>query len=995
MSRDALIVGINNYQYFPTLRAPAVDAEAIATCLEQHGNFNKIQRMPELIEQTNGNKTSAISSTQTVSRRHLKKAIKQLFRPGSTQAPETALLYFSGHGMQDTEGYNKGYLAASDTNPDDPDSGISLRWLQWLLSESEVKQQIVWLDCCHSGSFLIKLDEANPGHDENRDRCFIASSRDFELSWEDLNSSYSVLTKALLEGLDPTRLPGRWINSSALVTYINQTLKGELQVPVCTMFGEAINLTRNLHLKSKSTVQNDSNAVCPYKGLDYFEDNDVDYQYFYGRQALTDELLDAVRKSNFVAIVGASGSGKSSVLRAGLLYQLRQGVRISGSDQWEIRLMVPGDNPCHSLSSIFVDSNTDSLERALQLEKAETLLKNRADGLRRLVETLNAERMMLIIDQFEEVFTLCQDDAERQRFFDTVLGALATTKGRLCVVLGIRADFVGRCFEQHYNGLADLIRDHMVPVKPMTNLELAQAIELPAKQVKLDLEPELIQTLIEDVNNSPGSLPLLQYTLKELWQQRQGDQLVLSAYQMLGGINGTLDERATEIYNNFDSSKQLTVQHVFQQLTQLGEGAEDTRRRVFLDNLIAEPLHTLEQVQAVIEILANKNNRLLVTSEMVNKGEKSERCVIIDVAHEALIRHWRLLRHWIEQNRDLLRQQRRIEANALIWQEHKQSKGYLLQGFPLNTALHFQKHQADIFPLSVSAKAYLKKSARQRHLNRLKQTSSFLIITAILLDFPLHTRYVQQQHYSKFNRADQAAERASLVFLTKGCRLNGGTVTGYFKERFRKQYCRSLKDQQFSKAATFSGLDLRKADLSSTELRKADLSNADLSNANLSKASLNEANLSKANFNEVNLRDADIIYTNLRDINLNNANLSNANPRDSDLRNANLSNADLSNADLTSSRFGNVILSNADLSNAIVMAVDLSDTKGLTQQQLAGEEPPLICHTLLPDNIEIEGGKDRDCDKMTVILRQRYPNWFETLEKADEYLMDRRQEIWE
>ncbi|HEY9815660.1 MAG TPA: caspase family protein, partial [Candidatus Obscuribacterales bacterium] len=299
MNRDALVVGINTYRHLKSLKAPAQDAEAIAHLLESDGEF-RVTRIPEAIAQDETRKP-VVGETLEVSQPQLKQALKQLFRPESAQPPDTALFYFSGHGIPDTDGYDKGYLATSDTNASTPESGLSLRWLQWLLSESPIKQQIIWLDCCHSGGLLISVDAANPGHENQRDRCFIASSRDFETSWQDLNSPYNVLTKALLEGLDPTRLPGRWIDSFALVDYINQALKGELQSPVCTNFGNSINLTRSWQVEADAPKATLESAICPYKGLEYFDCNDHDPQFFFGRESLTDQLLDNVRTSNFLA----------------------------------------------------------------------------------------------------------------------------------------------------------------------------------------------------------------------------------------------------------------------------------------------------------------------------------------------------------------------------------------------------------------------------------------------------------------------------------------------------------------------------------------------------------------------------------------------------------------------------------------------------------------------------------------------------------------------
>ena len=692
----------------------------------------------------------------------------------------------------------------------------------------------------------------------------------------------------------------------------------------------------------------------------YFDCNDADYQYFYGRQALTNQLLHKVEKGNFLAIVGASGSGKSSVLRAGLLQTLQH------QGNCEIRILVPGEYPLQNLARAFVDEHAERLDRADQQAKAEDRINEGAAGLRRLVQTSEAGRVILVVDQFEEAFTLCGDVAERQTFFETLLGALATTDtSQLCLVLAMRSDFVGKCFEQHYGGLAHQVESHLTAVLPMTTKEMSQAITEPARKVGLGLDPGLVNVLLEEVERSPGGLPLLQYTLKELWQRRQGHQLQLETYLKLGGINGTLDQRATELYESFDADQQRTVRHLFQQLTQLGEGTEDTRRRVFLDNLISEPLHPAERVQAVVDRLADKENRLLVTGEVVSKDGTAKRRAIVDVAHEALIRHWRLLRQWIEQNRDRLRQQRRIEASAVTWQEQQKSQGYLLQGLPLDEAMQFQKQQADTFPLSNAARTFIQRSRRQRQWNRLK-TASWLIIPALVIVGIVEHNLREQGVRADIGRIDDnqggSEEKYAAEDLVRGCRRGvprpeQNWLGNYIGERILLGNCRSLTRLDLS-GADLSGADLSGADLFIANLRDADLSNALLDDADLSSADLRDADL-----RQTNLSDANLSYTDLRDASLFSANLSDANLFSTGLNDAHLVVADLSNANL----------SYTNLSNAVLLETDLRGTTDLTSQQLTGEVAPHLCNVFLPNTLkDIDPDRDCDSDKLSQILAKRY-----------------------
>jgi len=942
MTRAALVVGINTYTHFRDLKAPAQDAEAIAQQLQQDGEF-KVTRLPEALTRADERLSPTVGETLAVTQAQLEAALKQLFRPSSDQYPDTALFYFSGHGLPDTEGYDQGYLATSDTDPDHPRLAISLRWLHWLLSDSPIPNQIVWLDCCHSGGLLIDVQAANPGHSAGCSRCFIASSRDFEQSWQDLNSPYSVLTKALLEGLDPMRLPGRWVDTFALVDYVNHALKGELQTPTCTNFGDAINLTRTWQVEDATVQDTATNSgICPYKGLEFFDLNDEDPKYFFGREALTNQLLDQVRTTNFIALVGASGNGKSSVLRAGLLHQLRLGRRIAGSEQWQIIMMRPDAQPMKNLATAFLPADGSQLDRAEALGRAEGLLREGGAGLARLVEAAPADRVVLVVDQFEEVFTRCDDINEREQFFACLMGALQETGDKLCLIIAMRSDFVGKCLERDYSGLAQHVQENMISVLPMQPEELRDAIWKPAAQVGLTVEDALVTQMLNDIQGAPGSLPLLQYTLKELWQRRRDNQLVLSAYQALGGINGTLDKRATELYESFDPDQQRTVRHIFQQLTQLGEGTEDTRRRVFLDNLISEPLHPAERVKTVVERLADKDNRLLVTSEVVSKDDLVERRAIVDVAHEALIRHWRLLRQWIEQNRDLLRQQRRIEASAVTWQEHEKSKGYLLQGLPLDEAMQFQKQQAETFPLSDAARAFIQRSRWQRRRNQLKTASWLIIPAAIVLGVVEHNIREEgvKADYARLDSSSRYEEKQAVEALVRGCQENQyfNWLPDYLTERIWGN-CRFLTEAPLEEA------DLSNADLVFANLRHANLDSANLSGANLSGAFLNGANLSNADlsftvFNLADLRYANLSNTDLSSASLNYAILSNADFSNADLsgaglERADLRHADLSGANLSSHPMGNTNLSDANLSDASLRSADLSNVN-LSGANLSG-----------------------------------------------------------
>jgi tetratricopeptide (TPR) repeat protein len=702
--RDALVVGINNYQYARGLKSPATNAEAIAKVLEA-AKFN-VTRLPRT--KTDG--VLSISATGTITRKQLQEAITRVFQPPEETTPQTALLFFSGHGLREDIGVSEGYLATSDANPESGVYGISLQWLRRLLDKSSVKEQLVWLDCCHSGellNFQENLHEARLGNQESYSRCFIAASREDEKALGNLTSPYGELTHALLRGLDPSNSPNGWVTSAILTEAVNRFLTVGEQHPIAYNFGSPIILTTG-----RKTQQ--SKDEPPYKGLEYFAQEDADL--FYGRTVLTNDLLQKVDESNFLALLGASGSGKSSVLRAGLLHQLSLGRNIPGSHTWKLeKPFTPGEHPLQNL------------------EKA---IGKRRDELEAFIAEVKAERVVMVIDQFEECFTLCQDKQERQQFFDFLLNVLERLGKKICLVLGIRADFLGKYLE--YPQLAKHIRNSQESVAPMTETELTEAIIEPAKQVGLQVEESLVNRLLEDVQNSPGSLPLLQYTLNELWKARKEpakDWLTLASYEELGGekggIRGILEKRANQVYNNLHSlEEQLVAKHIFLSLTHLNEDAEDTRQRKRIADLVT-PRYPEALINKVVNELANEKSRLIVTRLAENESNSGE--AVVEVAHEILIREWGLLRGWINEGRKYLLQQKEIEAAAEKWRDRKKSKDFLYTGKRLKEAKEFQKEQADLFPLSALTSNFIRASIQRRRQKTGIMSLGFLVAAIPLI----------------------------------------------------------------------------------------------------------------------------------------------------------------------------------------------------------------------------------------------------------------------
>ncbi|MBD9727810.1 PD40 domain-containing protein [Streptomyces sp. ID-01-6.2a] len=385
-------------------------------------------------------------------------------------------------------------------------------------------------------------------------------------------------------------------------------------------------------------------AEPPYRGLARFETGDSGL--FFGRDRLTADLVDLMRRRRFAAVFGPSGIGKSSLLRAGLIPVLRQseepGLRPSA-----IRILTPGDH----------------------LARTHELLREASGGG---TGGGGGGDTLVVVDQFEEVFTLCHDAAERARFIDLLLTAREPASG-LRVLLAVRADFYGRCAE--HRALAEALGDANLLAGPMSPAELREVVVKPAAAAGLTVERALTTRLVEDITDAPGGLPLLSHVLLETWRRRRGKTLTLAGYEAAGGLDGAIAKTAEDVHAGFTASEAATARRVLLRLISPGDGTPDTRRPAERAEL--ETTGTgQEEVARVLEALTRA--RLLTLDGPT-----------VDLAHEALITAWPRLRGWIEEDRDRLRAHRQLTEAARSWEELGRDVGALYRGSRLVRAREY------------------------------------------------------------------------------------------------------------------------------------------------------------------------------------------------------------------------------------------------------------------------------------------------------------------
>ncbi|MEM9542222.1 MAG: WD40 repeat domain-containing protein, partial [Cyanobacteria bacterium P01_E01_bin.42] len=416
-------------------------------------------------------------------------------------------------------------------------------------------------------------------------------------------------------------------------------------------------------------AESDRVLPCPYRGLFHFGPHDADL--FFGRDIFIEELDRATKHRNFIPVLGASGSGKSSVILAGLVPKLQQ------EGHWQFTHFRPGFDPFYALAEALVPLyrlDADSTDRITQADK---LAESLQDGmpLSRVLSTIQnnhpQHRVLIVGDQFEEVYTLCNDEKVRRQFLDCLLGGLgienSLSSSPIVWAIAMRADFLGNAL--FYPAFADVLQNPVM-LRSMNREELTEAIVKPASS-KVTFEAGLVERILNDVEEQPGNLPLLEFALTELWSKRTGGELTHQIYEEIEGVEGALARHADEKYGSLTEAEKENVRRIFIQLVRPGEGTEDTRR-------IAVKTELGEQNWLLVKQLADA--RLVVTSRNAARQET------VEVVHEALIRNWGELRDWMNTDRVFRAWQERLRSLQRYWEESDRDSGLLLRGAALAEA---------------------------------------------------------------------------------------------------------------------------------------------------------------------------------------------------------------------------------------------------------------------------------------------------------------------
>ncbi len=663
-------------------------------------------------------------------------------------------------------------------------------------------------------------------------------------------------------------------------------------------------------LVTSPTWQSLGKIRSPYKGLAAF--TEADAANFYGREETIERYVQLVAEAPLVPIIGASGSGKSSLVQAGLIPYLK---RDTTSD-WHILTMRPGRNPFNALAQAISNNRSDlqTIELDIELASDRQLLTQKLAQMR-----MPHYRILLFIDQFEELFTQSDDEAARQVFLQSLADAVSNTPN-FALVFTLRNDFLPTLQSGRQDNDFRQLLDRYSPqlVGSMSRDRLRATITKPVEKLGVEFEGGLVDRLLQDVGTADGSLPLLQLVLDLLWKNAQKRQLTHDCYDALGGENGmktVLIKLAENVYDGFvKQGKVKEFKQVFLRLVTIGDSSRPDTRRIATRADIGEA-----NWREIVVPLAQQ--RLLKT----DLDERQQETV--EVIHEILIQFWQLLKGWIADYRQELERIAEIEIAALKWHNRDRAKQELWGGKKLKEAKKFSTDRNRLLTLQPIANDFLGASAKQQRWNRGGLISLGLIVPGILVGVAVRTSIISSSIATIDRVPKQQCDPNRLAVAVRSLKQMGSGLKN-LDLKGRDLHCLDLSGTDLTGAdldgANLSGTDLRNAALSGVYLAGAKLKDADLSGANLAGANLNGANLSSANLAGAKLNGANLTGAKLNGANLTNANLTDAKLKGANLTGANLNGADLNGAYLVSANLNGADLIFANLTKAVLSFANLT-----------------------------------------------------------------------
>jgi len=429
---------------------------------------------------------------------------------------------------------------------------------------------------------------------------------------------------------------------------------------------------------SRDRVEVASHSINPYRGLASFQPEDA--HLFFGRDELVARLVESLSQQPVLVVGGASGSGKSSLVRAGLIPAVASG-SLKESRRWPVLLFTPRSEPLKEIAYHLDRAARSATQMGTSPVSADELAGS-PSAARRAAATItdSAGGLLMVIDQFEELFTQVPSRDAQDRFLEVLAEMVDPVDSRVRLVLVMRADFYAQ--SALFPWLAGKINRGQVLVGPMSPAELREAIEAPAATSGLHVDPDLVASVLDEAHDDPGALPLISHALAETWRRREGATMTLAAYQQTGGVAGAIAQTAESSYAEFDDDEKEAARRLLLRLVTPGEGSSDTRQAMRWADLEGDRAFGLRRVADALT-----NARLLTADEQS-----------ITIAHEALIASWPRLRQWIDDSRDDLRTRQRITAAAREWDEQGREDDLLYRGTPLTAALEWSAEHEDDLP---------------------------------------------------------------------------------------------------------------------------------------------------------------------------------------------------------------------------------------------------------------------------------------------------------